>query len=156
MSEQIWPTILENCFNGPHGRVANDLCINTSEPIGTFWPMLLFKNRFEGMLLPPTKKFEWHWGWKKRLLDLDLGADWMFYNAIEVCTIDIITKQKFLLTYLLSKILAFWGVCGLPLARSPEVSLVGYGWYWQFSAPYTCTVVSSQNCVCPLVCPMTI
>ncbi len=36
MSEHVLPTILENFFTGCHGKLAQELCIKTNEPIGTF------------------------------------------------------------------------------------------------------------------------
>jgi len=52
-----------------------------------------------------------------------------FWDAVDVCSIDVIIKQKFLLTCPLSKSLAFGGVRGLSPGRFPEVSKEGYGWY---------------------------
>jgi len=52
-----------------------------------------------------------------------------FFDTIENCTIDIISKQKLSLRCPLSRSLAFWGVCGLSLGHFPEVSKEGYGWY---------------------------
>jgi len=66
---------------------------------------------------------------KKRTVGLDLGADQIFFKAVESCTIDVTNKQKILHTRPLSKSLAFWGVRGLPPGYFSEVSKEGHGWY---------------------------
>jgi len=55
-----------------------------------------------------------------------------FYDTVEMCAIDVIIKQKFLLTCPLSKSLAFEDVCEVSLGCFLEVSKEGYGWYCTF------------------------
>jgi len=70
---------------------------------------------------------------EKKMLFLTVGlhssADQVIFDTVEICTIDVIIKQKSLLTCPLSKSLAFRGVRELSPGRFPENGREGYGWY---------------------------
>jgi len=68
---------------------------------------------------------------EKKMLTIAFGFKCQsdVFDTIEDCAIDVISKQRFLLTYPLSRSLAFWGVHCVPPGCFPENGREGYGWY---------------------------